>query len=207
MTIKAIIFDLGGVILDINFERMATTFEEELAVESFRDYFTPLAQIDLFEQLELGTIDPLEFYREFRKLSGHTDLSDSQIRAAWNQILTDFDPERMAWLEKLAERYPLYLFSNTNEIHVVEFEQRCLEQTGQPLSHYFKGIYYSNDLHVRKPNPGAFQRVLDLAGLTATETIFVDDNADNIMGAQQLGLQTVHLVAPQTILDLNFDGD
>ena len=197
-----IIFDLGGVILDVDFSATEQAFED-LGIENFSQYFTPLKQQALFEHLELGIVELDNFYQAFRELT-HSQLTNQQIEEAWNQMITHFDSKRMALLEALAERYNIYLFSNTNAIHVKCFEARCQLEMGQPLSHYFREIYYSNKLYLRKPSVESFRKVLNLSGLKASDTLFIDDNIDNINGAQAAGLQTLHLQFPQTILDLEF---
>ncbi|MCL2112448.1 MAG: HAD family phosphatase [Streptococcaceae bacterium] len=202
MMIKAIIFDLGGVIIDLGFERMTKRFEE-LGIEDFGQYFTPKSQVDFFEDLELGLIEPEEFYDKFRQ---HTDseLTNAVIEETWNLILKDFDKQRMALLTELSATYPLYLFSNTNAIHAKCFEKRCLEQTGHHLEHYFTTLYYSHELHLRKPTVESFKKVLDQANLTADETLFIDDNEENIKGARKAGLKTYHLQTPEQLTDIDF---
>ncbi|MQW22737.1 MULTISPECIES: HAD family phosphatase [unclassified Lactococcus] len=203
MMIKNIIFDLGGVIIDLGFDEMTRKFEA-LGVENFSDYFNFNAQNAYFIDLELGKITPEEFYEKLRQQS-QTQLSDAQIKASWNLILKEFNPERMALLENLAKKYPLYLFSNTNAIHAECFEARCLSTFGKPLSAYFVDVHYSHDLHLRKPSTQAFEQVLKNSNLKAEETLFIDDNADNIAGAKQVGLHTYHLKPSETILDLDFE--
>jgi putative hydrolase of the HAD superfamily len=200
--IEAIILDLGNVVLDIGFERTVRAFET-LGVEGFSQYVTSAKQHKLFLDLELGLISADSFFEDFRQLT-KTTLSDTQIRNAWNLILTDFDPARMDKLTKWAQTHPLYLFSNTNRIHAEYFEPRCLTQTGQPLSAYFKQIFYSHELHQRKPSAEAFREVLRQIRQPADRTLFIDDNADNIAGAASVGLQTLHLTKPTTLLDLDF---
>ncbi len=199
---KAIIFDLGGVIIDLGFDEMVKKFDQ-LGIKNFGDAFNPLRQIDFFEQLELGSISSEEFYKKFRK-NFLTDLSNDQIEATWNLIIKDFKIERMLLLEKLAQNHPLYLFSNTNAIHARYFEKNCLNQLGKPLSHYFHETFYSHELHLRKPEPAAFKEVLRRAKLQAEETLFIDDNHENILGAKSVGLQTYHLKFPEDLLDINF---
>lgn len=203
MAVKAIIFDLGGVVLDIDSERENQRFAE-LGIENYRKFFTPANMNVFFQKQEVGEVLEDQFYDGFRQLTG-SSLSDRDIKETWNLILTDFNSARMAYLEKLRQRFPIYLFSNTNDIHTRRFEALCLEQMGKPLSDYFEQLYYSQEIHMRKPNPQAFQKVLDLSGLKAEETVFIDDNADNVAGAKSVGLQTIHLVAPTTILDLTFE--
>ncbi|WP_276869968.1 HAD-IA family hydrolase [Lactococcus taiwanensis] len=202
MMTQAIIFDLGGVILDLNFKRMVDQFER-LGVQNFAQYFTLQGQVDFFEQLELGQIRSETFFAKLRSVT-NTSITDDQIREAWNLILTDFDLSRLSLLTELSVEYPLYLFSNTNAIHAAYFEKRCLEQTGHPLSYYFTKIYYSHELHLRKPTIESFKKVLEQAQLEAADTLFIDDNAANIAGAQAAGLRTHHLSPVEQLVDLDF---
>lgn len=203
MTVKNIIFDLGGVILDLDFERMTQQFYK-LGIPDFEDYFTLKKQVDFFEALELGLITPEGFCDRLRE-EAKVDVDNEAIEEAWNLILKDFSSERMNYLERISEKYNIFLFSNTNSIHAKCFEKRCLEQTGRTLESYFKQVFYSNSLHLRKPDMVAFKEVLERSGLQAAETLFIDDNLANIVGAQKVGLQTIHLQKPQTILDLEID--
>lgn len=203
MTVKNIIFDLGGVILDLDFERMMQQFYK-LGIPDFEDYFTLKKQVDFFEALELGLITPEGFCDRLRE-EAKVDVDNEAIEEAWNLILKDFSSERMNYLERISEKYNIFLFSNTNSIHAKCFEKRCLEQTGRTLESYFKQVFYSHSLHLRKPDMVAFKEVLERSGLQAAETLFIDDNLANIVGAQKVGLQTIHLQKPQTILDLEID--
>lgn len=203
MTVKNIIFDLGGVILDLDFERMTQQFYK-LGIPDFEDYFTLKKQADFFEALELGLITPEGFCDRLRE-EAKVDVDNEAIEEAWNLILKDFSSERMNYLERISEKYNIFLFSNTNSIHAKCFEKRCLEQTGRTLESYFKQVFYSHSLHLRKPDMVAFKEVLERSGLQAAETLFIDDNLANIVGAQKVGLQTIHLQKPQTILDLEID--
>ncbi len=111
MTVKNIIFDLGGVILDLDFERMAQQFHK-LGIPEFEDYFTLKKQADFFEDLELGRITSDVFCDRLRK-EAKVDVENEAIEKAWNLILKDFLPERMDFLERISEKYNIFLFSNT----------------------------------------------------------------------------------------------
>lgn len=200
VTFKNIIFDLGGVLLDLDFKGMNRKFQN-LGIQDFEKYFTLKKQSSFFEELELGLLTPAEFCERLRQES-QIDLEDRVIEEAWNLLLKDFNWERMRYLEKLSKKYKIFLFSNTNSIHAQCFEQKCLEQMGRSLESYFEKVFYSHGLHLRKPDKESFLEVLHLAGLQDSETLFIDDNAANIAGAQESGLQTIHLQSPQTILDL-----
>ncbi|HLO38869.1 MAG TPA: HAD family phosphatase, partial [Lacibacter sp.] len=188
---KAIIFDLGGVLLDIDFKLSEKAFAE-LGVTNFADFFNQFHSNDLFRKLETGMDDAL-FYNDFRSGTG-LQLSDEQIRDAWNALLMDYRPESVAILPQLREKYKLYLLSNTNEIHLQEFQRRYeIWKPGELFDDLFDAAYYSHRIGHRKPNASAFEYVLEKHNLIAIETLFIDDSINNIESAQQLGLQTIHL--------------
>ena len=188
---KAIIFDLGGVLLNIDFRLSEKAFVE-LGVTNFADFFNQFHSNDLFRKLETG-MDDILFYNDFRSGTG-LQLSDEQIRDAWNALLMDYRPESVAILPQLREKYKLYLLSNTNEIHLQEFQRRYeIWKPGELFDDLFDAAYYSHRIGHRKPNASAFEYVLEKHQLNATETLFIDDSINNIEAAQQLGLQTIHL--------------
>lgn len=200
--IKNIIFDLGGVILNIDLKQTELAFEK-LGVKEFKQYYTLQALTPLFEQFEIGEISPEVFYERFRKLAG-MQLTDEQIKEAWNALLLDFPEERIEWLEQISKRYKVFLLSNTNQIHYDEFTRRFEEQIGKKhFNEYFIKAYYSHELKLRKPLKQAFQFVLKNEHLKAEETLFIDDSLANVEAANSVGLQTIHLVPPQTILELD----
>jgi putative hydrolase of the HAD superfamily len=199
--IKNIIFDLGGVFLNIDFQKTNQAFEK-LGVTGFADYFSQHHSDALFEDLETGKIAESAFYEAFRKET-QTSLTDTQIRDAWNALLLDFPPKRIAWLENIRHRYRIFLFSNTNEIHYNKFIADFSKSfPGKDFNSYFIKAYYSQTLSLRKPHVASYQAIIDEQQLNPTETLFIDDTEKNIIGAKQAGLQTIHLVAPQTLLDL-----
>ncbi len=199
--IKNIIFDLGGVFLNINFQLTNQAFNN-LGVDRFETMFNQHHSNDLFELLETGKLSPAEFYDAFRKES-QTDLSNDQIQKAWNALLLDFPTERIEWLNDIKNRYNIYLFSNTNEIHYDKFiEDFSYAFPGKDFNGHFIKAYYSQTLGLRKPYVESYQQILTEQQLDPAETLFIDDTIKNIEGAKLAGLQTIHLVAPQTVLDL-----
>lgn len=200
--IKNIIFDLGGVIMNIDFKQTALAFAK-LGIGNFSEYYTLQSVTPLFENLETGTISPAEFYSEFRKLV-NLSLSDSDITTAWNALLLDFPLERIIWLKKIKQKYNIYLLSNTNEIHYNAFTNTYKKeiQDGE-FDELFINAYYSHKLGLRKPSKEIFETVLQKENLTASETLFIDDSEANVKGAQSIGLQTIYLPSPKTILELD----
>ncbi len=200
--IKNIIFDLGGIFLDIEYQKTENAFVS-LGVTKFNNLYTQHTASSLFEDLETGKLSPEEFYEGFRKETG-MPLSDQQIKDAWNAMLGRFPVERLIWLEEIGFRYKIYLYSNTNVIHYDAFQKIYQECTGKEnFDDYFIKAYYSHDLGVRKPYPESFIKLLTIENLTAAETLFIDDSYKNIEGAKQVGLQTILLLLPITVCDLD----
>lgn len=200
--IKNIIFDLGGVFLNIDFQLTSQAFEQ-LGVTNFNQMFTQHYSNPLFELLETGKMDEASFYEAFRKES-NTQLTNEQIKTSWNALLLDFPAERIEWLEQIASQYRIFLFSNTNQIHYDCFIKKFnAAYPGKDFDRFFIKAYYSHYLGLRKPYPVSFQAILAEQALDASETLFIDDTLQNIEAAQILGLPTVHLKAPLTVLDLD----
>lgn len=200
--IKNIIFDLGGVFLNIDFQLTNQAFIK-LGVSHFNDMFTQHYSNPLFELLETGKINEEEFYELFRQES-KVNLSNEQIKTAWNALLLDFPPERIDWLEKIGNKYRIFLFSNTNQIHYDYFiEDFATQFPGKSFDSFFQKAYYSQHLGLRKPYPASFRAILEEQELEASETLFIDDTIKNVEAAQTLGLQTIHLKHPLTVLDLD----
>jgi FMN phosphatase YigB (HAD superfamily) len=203
--VKNIIFDLGGVLLNINYQLTRKAFED-LGVEDFDAYYTQHAANPLFENLEVGTIEPEGFYEALREATGLT-LTNGQIETAWNAMLLDFPVERLHWLCQIKSKYNIYLFSNTNAIHYNEFiniYRQLAPQLGLDtrFEHFFKTAYYSHKLGQRKPEVAAFEAVIQDAKLDPAQTLFIDDTISNIEGAQKAGLQTLFLSGGLSVLDL-----
>lgn len=199
---KNILFDLGGVLLNIDFKLTSNAFKH-LGVTDFDEMFTQHFSNPLFELLETGKIDESAFYEAFRKEVG-LPLSDAQIQSAWNALLLDFPPERIEWLKKIASKYRIFLFSNTNQIHYDCFIRNFSNVfDGKHFDDFFEKAYYSQFLGLRKPYPESFQAIVKEQEILPSETLFIDDTLKNIETARQLGFQTIHLQRPTTVLDLD----
>jgi epoxide hydrolase-like predicted phosphatase len=198
--IQNIIFDLGGVILDIDFKRTELAFAA-LGMGNFNQYYTLQTVTPVFEKLETGHISPEAFYDQFRQ-AAQLQLSNEQIMHAWNALLLDFTPARIDLVKQLKERYHIYLLSNTNQIHYNYFTNAYKQQVGGNFDDLFVKAYYSHQLGLRKPSKEIFKKVIQDENLQAAETVFIDDSEANINAAASVGLQTIHLSTPKTILDL-----
>ena len=190
--IKNIIFDLGGVIIHLN-EPLAHKALAELAGLSLDEVQERIKDnLSLFHDFERGRISNEDFLEGLRKLIGKRVL-DSQLIEAWNAMLLELPESNIKALKELGKEYKLFMFSNTNDIHVEEVHKRVNRASGLPdFSPLFRKVYYSQQVGERKPDAAALQRVLDEQGLDPAETLFIDDNAANIKGAEGLGIQTWH---------------
>lgn len=192
--IKNIIFDLGGVLLDVDYHKTADAFKL-LGAAQFDEFYSQANANHLFEALETGEISEADFYKSISQycLEGTTP---EQMQSAWNAILLDFRTESLAALDKLKMDYNLYLLSNTNSIHLTAFNEILKSATGRDsMNEYFIKSYYSHLIQKRKPYPATYQWVLEDSNLVAAETLFIDDSINNIRGAAEAGLHT-HLLLP-----------
>jgi glucose-1-phosphatase len=202
--IKNIIFDLGGVLLDIDFQKSTDAFKS-LGIEDFEEMFSQFKADELFEKLERGELNEEDFYAAIKKRT-KLPVTNAEIDMAWNALILHFRTESLEFLEKLADKYKLYLLSNTNSIHLNFFKQLFTNQTGKPsLDAHFVKAWYSNEMGLRKPGTKIFEFVLEEENLKAAETLFIDDTLSNIETAQKLGFKTHHLLPTERIelLDLN----
>ena len=203
--VKSIIFDLGGVLINLNYQLTRAAFEN-LGIANFNDLYTQHHANPLFEQLEVGAIEPEAFYEALREATGLT-LTNSQIETAWNAMLLDFPIERLLWLDQIKNKYNIYLFSNTNAIHYnafINIYRQVAPQLGLDINfeHFFKTAYYSHTLGQRKPELAAFEAVIQDPKLDPAQTRFIDDTISNIEGAQKAGLRTIFLSGGLTVQDV-----
>ncbi len=199
--IKNIIFDLGGVILNIDYQKTNDAFIA-LGVTNFHELYSQFKGSLLFDNLETGHISTEDFLQEMHK-HVPAEVTDQQIIDAWCAMLLDFPLQRLQLLQQLRQQYNLYLLSNTNAIHLDRFNQILMESRGIPsLSEFFDKAYYSHLVGLRKPGTEIYEVVLQENGLKAGETVFIDDTLPNIEAAKKVGLHTIHLLPPKTILDI-----
>ncbi len=199
---KNIIFDLGGVIINIDLPLTMTAFEE-LGIKDVPKLFSTTLQQQLFDFQEKGTITSAQFRDEIRKFST-VHLLDSQIDEAWNALLLDLPKARLELLEKVKRSHRTFLLSNTNEIHIQTIQHYLNKEYGiSDLSSFFEKTYLSYQLGMRKPDAELFKLVLDENKLNPSETLFIDDTKQHILAAEKLGIQTYWLdLSKENLLDL-----
>jgi FMN phosphatase YigB (HAD superfamily) len=192
--IKNIIFDLGGVLLDIDFQKTFTAFEA-LGVKNIRQMYGQHHASELFKELETGKISEEYFYERTMQYIP-VPVSGEQVEDAWDAMLGGFRIESLAFLEGLSKKYKLFLLSNTNSIHLKKVQQILTRDTGKPsLDAYFSRSWYSHLVGLRKPDAAIYEFVLTDAGIRAEESFFIDDTIENIQPAIDLGIRT-HLLLP-----------
>jgi putative hydrolase of the HAD superfamily len=201
MSFKNIIFDLGGVLLDIDYQKTLDAFEA-LGFKDFDKHYSQAKQSGLFDDFEIGAIAPHEFIGTIKSYLPDS-VSDEDVAHAWNALLLDWRPERISFLEDLASRYNLFLFSNTNAIHKAFFDRTFVEQVGKnSLDSYFVKAYYSHIFGRRKPHPESFIAILNENNLIPSETLFIDDSLQHVHGAREAGIHAEHLTG-KSIFDLD----
>ena len=191
MVVKNIILDLGGVLLNLDYDLMA----KNLADLGILDVFSKQKQTGFMDDWEEGKFDENHFLSELIKLGNLTESNAEQkIKDAWNSILLDFPKERLELLQTLQSKYRLFLYSNTNEIHIESFESSLqTDHQVDGLHSFFEKVYYSNVLGIRKPKTEGFLHILNENNLLAEETIFIDDSPQHIVGAKNAGITSFYL--------------
>ncbi|WP_320051816.1 HAD family phosphatase [uncultured Acetobacteroides sp.] len=198
--IRNIIFDFGGVIINIDYHLTAKAFEG-LGVTNFKNLFSQASQSNLFDNLEIGAISPSEFRNELRRII-NLDITDEQLDNAWNAMLLDYPKHRLAFLSMIKDRYRTFLLSNTNQIHMDCYYASLLKEHGiNGLDSLFEKLYFSHEVGLRKPDPAIYQLVLDQNKLKAEETLFIDDSAQNLSTPNSLGIQVYHLTNGEDVVD------
>jgi epoxide hydrolase-like predicted phosphatase len=199
--IKNIIFDLGGVILNLSVESTLKKFAV-LSGQPVDKIIGLYHSRPEFLQYERGEITNDQFRKNLREIFGLTN-TDLELDAGWNSMLGDIPKERVELLKELKSKYKTFLLSNTNAIHLEFFtgmvKKDHLLESLDPLFHK---TYYSHLMKMRKPDPAIYEYVLRDNGLKAEETIFLDDNLSNLEGAASVGIQTFHVTHPDLIFSL-----
>jgi HAD superfamily hydrolase (TIGR01509 family) len=190
-SIKNIIFDFGGVILNIDYKLTAEAFVQ-LGLENFNQIYTQLSQTDLFDEFETGKISADEFIKALQIYIPHADKTS--IIQAWNAMLLDLPKQKIIFIQQLRKKYKCLLFSNTNALHESSFNTIVKNTLGtENLDAFFDKVYLSHTLQHRKPNTAGFLHILKDQNIKGEETLFIDDSPQHITGAQLAGLHTLYL--------------
>jgi HAD superfamily hydrolase (TIGR01509 family) len=197
--VNTIIFDLGGVLLNIDYHLTINAFKE-LGFSDFDNTFSQFKQSNISDLYETGKVSSLDFYEAIIK---NKEISFKEFTLAWNALLLDFPQKRFELLTKLGENFNLYLCSNTNELHYNAF-QKIVNQYEEDFDSLFIKAYYSHQIALRKPNSSIFEFILGENKLVASEVLFIDDSIQHIETAKSLGLKTMH-VKEKTVEEIFVD--
>src|ERR1043165_9836080 len=200
-SIKNLIFDLGDVIIDIDYMVTISEFQK-LAVVDFAEIVSYNKQSHIFDQFETGKVTAQQFRDELKQFL-KAGTTDDEITAAWNAILIHYPPAKMQLLQQLKTQYRTFALSNINEIHVNSINEAAKAQFGvADFGSFFHKAYYSNEVGYRRPDKAIYELVLRQENLIAGETFFVDDKAENVEAAKALGLQAYQLKDRNKLQDL-----
>jgi glucose-1-phosphatase len=204
MQIKNIIFDFGGVIMNIDPSQILLAFKA-LGIDAEKAHLKILER-DLYNQLETGSISPQEF-RDGMREAIDQEISDQEIDQAWNSLLLDMPKERIALLENLRKKYRIFMLSNTNAIHYDAFRQKLENEFAyKKFDDLFEKAFFSHRMGCHKPGLEIFKKVIKETGIKPEETLFIDDSFANVESAEQCGLISLHLREGIDLTDL-FDED
>ena len=181
-----IIFDFGGVILDIDPDLSRRRFAEMLGIENA----CKLEAEQLPQLYEKGLISRTEFVSRINQIAG-TQLSAEEILAAWNAMLLNYKPARIEWIKRLHTTHRLLLLSNTNDSHFEYFHNKLIAEYGVTFYQLFDHVYLSHEMGMLKPSHEIFETVIAQQQLNLQRTLFIEDTARNVEGAQEVGLQTL----------------
>jgi len=199
--IKNLIFDLGGVIINLSVVKTQLAFTR-LSGLTLSEVQKRVHQGVFFHDFERGLISDAEFRSNLKKELGLT-ADDATIDLAWNNMLLDIPIARLNLLESLKNQYQLYLLSNTNNIHMQRFNDIVHETSGRgSIDHYFNEAYFSHLVKLSKPDHAIYNFVLEENNLIPEETLFLDDNKDNLAGAHAVGIKTFHVENPDQLFSL-----
>jgi glucose-1-phosphatase len=188
----ALLFDLGRVVLDIDFSKVVASWAGHAGCEPSQ-LVARFSPDETWKQHERGEISDAAFFESLRASLG-IDISDVQFLEGWNAIFAGEMPGIGAMLARAGTRLPLYAFSNTNGAHVAHFSRAYADLLG-----HFREIYLSSTIGLRKPEAAAYDHVVNAIGVPASRILFFDDSAENVAGARSRGLSAVHVRSPDDI--------
>jgi epoxide hydrolase-like predicted phosphatase len=196
VSVRNIIFDLGGVIINLDTKRTINAFNQ-LSEVPFEELYSGTAQDELFSRFDKGLLKGESFFRELKKRIRHSG-PDEELLTAWNAMLLDIPPRRLEMLIRVKQRYRSYLLSNTCGPHISEIEKYLYAEHGvRQFADYFDKVYYSCRVGMRKPDKQIFEMVLHENGLLPEETVFIDDTIQHVKAAGECGIRA-YLLAQGT---------
>ena len=187
--VKAIVFDLGGVLIDLSFENCVRAFVDILGFERIYELLDLSHQKGIYGDMEAGLVTADEFRAEVLRGSrpGAVPADVDRCMAA---LLTGMDPAKVPLLERLAEKYAVYGLTNNNEISVARMHE-IYEENGLDWRRVFRKEFISCRMKLMKPSREIFEAAAAEIGFPPEEILFVDDSQKNVDGAIAAGWQSV----------------
>jgi len=187
--IKNIIFDIGGVLLDLDYDLTYSELGEVMGID-IQTQKVPAHIFKIVLGYEKGEINTETFLWNLQKEAAALTPQPDKLIKAWNAMLIGWNPKRFEFLKELRKDYSLFLLSNTNDLHLEWFNRDLKKNHGITDfdTKFFDQAFYSHEMHMRKPEIKVFEHVLDQTGIKAEETLFIDDNLENVEKARQVGL-------------------
>ena len=196
---KVIIFDLGGVILNIDYKLTIAAFEK-LGLKNADSFYSKKVQDPIFDKIEVGAISPKEFLEQLQKECDNASIE--LVENAWNAMLVDLPQSRLDYIKNLKNNYQIFLLSNTNTIHIRALKNKIGAEKWKAFSSVFDKMYLSHEIGFRKPDKEAFQIILEENKLKPNEVFFIDDSSQHIEAAKKLGISCHYLQKGENIVTL-----
>jgi len=195
--IKAVLFDLGGVIIDVDYQKTIDAFTD-LGVKNASDLYNQFDQSRLFDSFETGEVSSDYFIDQLSALVQHS-IPREQIVDAWNAMIGEFPVEKLHLIQEISSKISCYMLSNTNEIHLDKAMNALQNTSFSNLELFFKECYFSHLIGKRKPEVDTFSWVASQLGMLTEDILFIDDSPQHIEGAQKSGMQTIFYRSIQDI--------
>ena len=188
--IKAIIFDMGGVLVDLDIEDCKKVFKETLGYNDIDQIIDACHQKGIYGDLEEGTLSAEEF-RSIVLAGSRPGSVPEMVDEAMSHILVGIQPYKVQMLKKLAQEYDLYMLSNNNAI-CLPYSRAMFADAGIPLEDIFKKCFFSFEMKALKPSAAFYKEVVEQIGMPAEEMFFIDDSQRNVDGSIAAGLPAVY---------------
>ena len=188
--VRNIIFDLGGVLVDLDF-KAAINGLQEAGFANVKEQLLAFDRGGIFQKFELGEMTADEFRAAIRENST-VELTDNEVDTLWNLMLLEVPREKLELILELRGKYMVYLLSNTNSIHWDYVCKNAFNYRGFRVEDYFEETFLSYEMHLAKPDKAIFEKVLHDANLLPEETLFIDDSEANCKAAQEVGIHAHH---------------
>ncbi|MFN5332067.1 MAG: HAD family hydrolase [Bacteroidota bacterium] len=202
--LELIVFDLGNVLIDIDYAKAMSTMKSVIPIH-LHPIVDQCYSAEFHKAYERGELDSSTFRNEFRNYFEQY-WSDDEVDALWNSLLGSLPAYRLDLIRQLKTHFQVAILSNTNEIHIHAVEDMLAKEYGMDnFASLFDWVFYSHQVGLAKPDQAIYQHLVDTVGVDPSQILFFDDLAANIEGAAALGIQSIRVEGPHTLLDFFAD--